>query len=273
MSAKTHYRSIFISDVHLGTPGCRADALLSFLRAHSSDHLYLIGDIVDFWSLSRRSYFPQDHVNVLRKFLSRSAQGTRVIYIPGNHDEAIRSFLPVLLGGIDVVEDCIHVTADGRKFFVVHGDVYDQVVKYAKWLAWMGDIGYHLLLRSNRVVNCVRRRFGLGYWSLSAHIKQRVKAAVNFIGSYEDAVSQDVRTRGADGVICGHIHHAEIKPMGGVLYCNTGDWVESCTAVVEHNDGRLELVHWASFEAVKETENDPELSFGRPVSAATAPAT
>lgn len=241
---KTHYRSIFISDTHLGTPGSKADDLLDFLRAHSSEKLYLVGDIVDFWALSRKSYFPQSHINVIRKFLSRSSQGTEVIYLPGNHDEKIRDIIPIDMGNIKVVDSCVHETIDGKKFLVIHGDVYDQIVRYAKWVAWLGDIGYGLLLKSNRIVNFFRRKFGMGYWSLSAHVKKKVKAAVNFIGNYELAVSQDVKDREVDGVICGHIHQAEIKTINGILYCNTGDWVESCTALVEHFDGRLELLSW-----------------------------
>ena len=242
---KHHYRTVFISDIHLGTSGCQADALLRFLRSCTTDTLYLVGDIFDLWAISRKPYFPQSHVNVVRKFLSRSDQGVRVVYVPGNHDEAVRELLPFNAGNIVVADEYIHETADGRKLLIIHGDQFDQVVKYAKWLAWIGDIGYGLLLRTNNIVNLVRRKFGLGYWSLSAAVKRHVKLAVNFIGRYEDAVIKAVRARGVDGVVCGHIHHAELKQLQGVLYCNTGDWVESLTAVVEHNDGRIELLRFS----------------------------
>lgn len=248
----TRYRTIFVSDIHLGTAGCQADALLDFLRAHRSDRLYLVGDIVDLWAIARRPHFPQTHLSVIRKLLSRAEKGTEIIYLPGNHDEAIRELLPLeAFGNIRVADEWMHVTADGRRVLVLHGDRFDQVVKYARWLAWLGDIGYQLLLRANGVVNALRRRFGFGHWSLSAYAKRKVKMAVNFIGGYEEAVVRSVRERGADAVVCGHIHHPEVKDLHGVLYCNTGDWVESLTAVVEHMDGRLELVRWAAHAAAR----------------------
>lgn len=241
---KQHYRSIFISDVHLGAKACSAEALLDFLRSHSSEYLYLVGDIVDGWAMKRGIYFPQSHVNVLRKFLSRSNQGCRVIYLAGNHDEAIRTFLPLQLGTIELLDETIHETADGRRFLVIHGDQFDQVMQYAKWLAWLGDIGYTFLISMNRYVNWVRRRFGLGYWSLSAYAKRKVKSASSFIDEFENAVSRSVRDRGVDGVICGHIHHPEIKQINGITYANDGDWCETRSALVEHHDGRLEILQF-----------------------------
>lgn len=253
----THYRTIWLSDIHLGSRGCQADALLEFLRAHSSEHLYLVGDIVDFWSLSRKVYFPQSHVNVMRKFLSRSNQGTHVVYVPGNHDETVRAFIPMVLGNIEVVEQIIHETVDGKRLLVIHGDAFDQVVKHTRWLAWVGDVGYALLLRSNHVINALRRGLNLPYWSLSAYVKSSVKQAVNFISGYERAVSGAARAMSVDGVVCGHIHHAEMRSMDGILYCNTGDWVESCTALVEHMDGRLEIIDWSTNPTSAITENAP----------------
>lgn len=243
MPKKTRYRSIFISDVHLGSRGSQAEALNKFLKSNSSEYLYLVGDIVDFWALRRKVFFPQSHVNVIRRILKRSDH-VKVTYIVGNHDEALRQFIPMAFGDIQVANEVIHETADGRRFLVIHGDAFDQVMRYAKWLAFLGDVGYGILLRSNGIVNTLRRRFGLGYWSLSAYVKHKVKMAANFIGQFEQAVELSVRERNVHGVICGHIHHAEIKEYPDFTYINDGDWVESCTAVVEHMDGRLELIRF-----------------------------
>jgi UDP-2,3-diacylglucosamine pyrophosphatase LpxH len=241
-----HVRSIWISDIHLGTRGCQAELLLDFLRCHESEYLYLVGDIVDGWQLRKSWYWPQAHNDVVQKLLRRSRKGAKVFYIPGNHDESFRDFFGMLFGGITVLEDAIHTTADGRRFLVIHGDQFDAVVKYAKWLAHVGDSAYTGLLSLNTWFNHVRRKLGFTYWSLSAYLKHRVKNAVEYIGDYEKALADEARRREVDGVICGHIHSAEIRPMEGVLYCNDGDWVESCTALVELESGELQIVDWAA---------------------------
>jgi UDP-2,3-diacylglucosamine pyrophosphatase LpxH len=238
------YRAIFISDLHLGTPGCQALELLEFMKAYPSDYLYLVGDIIDGWQLRRRWYWPQAHNDVVQKLLRRARKGCRVIFVPGNHDEFARGFVGHQFGGIEVVEDAVHVTVDGRRLWVTHGDYFDGVIQCAKWLAYVGDNAYEFTLRLNRYLNHLRAKVGLPYWSLSAYLKHKVKKAVNFISDFEVAVAHEARRRGHQGVVCGHIHRAEMREIEGVLYCNDGDWVESRTALVEHLDGRLELVHW-----------------------------
>lgn len=239
-----HYRSIFISDIHLGTPGCQAEALLSFLKFNSSDYLYLVGDIVDGWQLRRKWYWPQAHNDVVQKLLRRARKGCQVIYVPGNHDEFARDFVTHQFGGIDVSEEAVHTMADGRKFWLTHGDYFDAVVQHAKWLAYVGDYLYEFTLRLNRNLNRARARLGLPYWSLSAYLKHKVKKALNYVTAFERAVAHEAHKRGFQGVICGHIHRAEIRTIDGVVYCNDGDWVESRSALVEHHDGRLELIFW-----------------------------
>ena len=243
-AVRQRFRSIFISDLHMGTPGFQAQALLDFLRAHPSDNLYLVGDIVDGWQLRRKWFWPQAHNDVVQKLLRRARKGCRVIYVPGNHDEFARGFIGHRFGGIEVVEEAVHVTADGRRLWVIHGDYFDAVVQCAKWLAYVGDNLYEFTLRLNRHLNRVRARFGLPYWSLSSYLKHKVKSALNYVTDFEVAVAREARRRGHNGVVCGHIHRAEIRDIDGVLYCNDGDWVESRTALVEHDDGRLELLHW-----------------------------
>ncbi|MDP3699612.1 MAG: UDP-2,3-diacylglucosamine diphosphatase [Hylemonella sp.] len=238
------YRAVFISDLHLGTPGCRAEDLLDFLKASSSEHLYLVGDIIDGWQLRRRWYWPQAHNDVVQKLLRRARKGCRVVFVPGNHDEFARGFIGHHFGGIEVVDDAVHLTADGKRLWVTHGDYFDGVIQCAKWLAYVGDNLYEFTLKLNRYLNHLRAKFGLPYWSLSAYLKHKVKKAVNFISDFEQAVAHEARKRGHQGVVCGHIHHAEIREIDGVLYCNDGDWVESLTALVEHHDGRLELLRW-----------------------------
>ena len=237
-------RAIFISDLHIGTPGFQAEALLDFLKHHPSNVLYLVGDIVDGWQLRRRWFWPQSHNDVVQKLLRRARKGCRVIYVPGNHDEFARHFVGHAFGGVEVLHDTTHTTAKGLKLWVVHGDHFDGVIQCAKWLAYTGDWLYELSLRLNRHLNTFRARMGWGYWSLSAYLKLKVKKAVNFISDFEVAVAQEAKRRGYDGVVCGHIHHAEIRDVNGVLYCNDGDWVESRTALVEHADGQLEIIHW-----------------------------
>ena len=239
-----HYRAVFISDLHLGTPGCQAEALIEFLKSHTSDYLYLVGDIVDGWQLRRKWYWPQAHNDVVQKLLRRARKGCHVVYIPGNHDEFARGFVGHHFGGIEVTEEASHTLLDGRKLLLIHGDYFDAVVKYAKWLAYVGDNLYELALRLNRHLNRVRARMGLPYWSLSAFLKSKVKKALNFIADFEKALAHEAHKRGYQGVVCGHIHRAEIRMIDGVLYCNDGDWVESRSALVEHVDGRLELIYW-----------------------------
>jgi UDP-2,3-diacylglucosamine pyrophosphatase LpxH len=243
------YRTIWISDIHLGTRGCKAEFLLDFLRETESETLYLVGDIVDGWRLKRSWYWPQLHNDVVQKLLRKARKGTRVVYIPGNHDELLRRFLEINIGQIEVVSEAVHVTADGKRLLVLHGDEFDAVVRYARWLAFLGDWAYNLALAANHWINALRRRLGLSYWSLSAYLKQRVKNAVEYISRFELAVAEAAAKRGADGVVCGHIHHAEIREIAGVTYCNDGDWVESCTALVEHADGRLEILRWVEDHA------------------------
>lgn len=242
--SKNQYKTIFISDTHLGSRTANAEILLDFLRHNHCEKLVIVGDFIDFWALKRSVYFPAAHREILRIIIKWSSRGVIVEYIPGNHDEAIRTFLPIFLDNVSVMRESTHTTIDGRKFLVTHGDDYDQVMRYAKWLAWLGDIGYHLLIHANHILNFLRRKFGLGYWSLSAWVKQTVKSAVNIISDYENAVVKDVANRGFDGVICGHIHHAEIKNMENILYANCGDFVESCTALVEDFDGTLKIIKW-----------------------------
>lgn len=239
------YRSIWISDVHLGFRGCRADFLLDFLHSTECEFLYLVGDIVDVWEMRRRMFWPQAHNNVIRSILGKAKHGTRVIYVPGNHDEVMRDFVGLDFGNVSIRADAVHVTADGRRLLVLHGDEFDAVVQCSRLLAMLGNRIYDWLLYFNRWLNVFRRRFGLSYWSLAAYVKHRVKNAMKFISDFEDAVARETRQRNVDGVICGHIHRAEISDRGAVLYCNDGDWVESCTALVERYDGTLELLHWA----------------------------
>ena len=243
--ASLNLRTVWISDIHLGTPGCQADALLDFLRHTDCDTLYLVGDIVDGWQLRRNWYWPQAHNDVLQKLLRKARKGTRVIYVPGNHDEFARSYLGHNFGGIDVAEEWIHTTADGRRLWVTHGDFFDGVVQCAKWLALVGDWAYTFTLQIHVLFNRLRARFGLPYWSLSSYLKQRVKRAVSYISDFESALAREARIRGMDGVVCGHIHHAEMRDIEGILYANDGDWVESLTALCEHPDGRLEIIDWS----------------------------
>ncbi|SBW12454.1 Protein conserved in bacteria [uncultured Alphaproteobacteria bacterium] len=244
-SAPTYrYRTIWISDVHLGTRGSKAEYLLDFLKRSDSETLYLVGDIIDGWRLKKSWYWPQAHNDVVQKLLRKARKGTRVVLIPGNHDDFLRSFTGFELGRIPIHKHAIHEGADGRKFLVVHGDAFDGIVTYARWLAFLGDTAYTFALVANRWFNALRRRLGFSYWSLSAYLKHKVKNAVAFIANFEGAMAEVARKRGLSGVICGHIHHAEMRAIGDVLYCNDGDWVESCTALVEHFDGRLEILRW-----------------------------
>ena len=244
---RVRYRTVFVSDVHLGTRGSRCDFLTDFLRSCTCDTLYLVGDIVDGWRLKKSWHWDATHDELLRVIVGMARGGTDVVYIPGNHDEMFRSWLPMSLeiAGIRLCPDAVHTTADGRRLLVMHGDEFDSVVRYAKFLALLGDRAYDGALVVNRYFNIVRRRLGLPYRSLSAWLKRQVKGAVKAIDRFEIALAAEARRRGLDGVVCGHIHHAEMRDIGGILYINDGDWVESCTALVEHEEGRLELIDWA----------------------------
>jgi UDP-2,3-diacylglucosamine pyrophosphatase LpxH len=237
------FRTLFISDVHLGARGCQAELLLDFLRLHDAETIYLVGDIVDGWALRSSWYWPQTHNDVVQKFLRKARKGARIVYIPGNHDEFLRDYLGTHFGGIEVVDRMLHVGADGRRYLVVHGDLFDVVIKHARWLALVGNGAYGLAIQVNTLFNVVRRALGFTYWSLSQWAKLKVKNAVNFIGEFEAVLSAEARRHDAEGVICGHIHHAAIRE-GEVRYINCGDWVESCTAVAEHEDGTFEIIVW-----------------------------
>ncbi len=239
-----HHRTLWISDIHLGTAGCQARYLLDFLKHNESDTLYLVGDIIDGWQLRRGWYWPQSHNDVVQKLLRKARKGTRVIYVPGNHDSMARQFMGLAFGDIEVADEVVHVTADGRRFLVTHGDLFDGVMQHARWLAYLGDTGYTLILTLNRWFNGLRTRMGYPYWSLSQYIKHKVKNAVSFITAFEKVMTDEARRRHCDGVICGHIHKAEIRTLDGLLYCNDGDWVESLTALAETADGTLEIIHW-----------------------------
>ena len=241
---KTRVRSIFLSDIHLGTRGCQAELLTSFLKAHSAERVYLVGDIIDGWRLKKSLYWPQAHNDVLRRLFTLMKRGTEVIYVTGNHDEFLRKYDDMVLGNLSMVDQAEHETADGKRLLVLHGDQFDVITRYARWVALLGDAGYIALMQINRLFNTVRKRFGFGYFSLSAWVKQRVKRAVNFVSEFESSVAKECRREGYDGVVCGHIHHAEITDIQGVRYMNCGDWVESCTALVEDHDGTFRIVHW-----------------------------
>jgi UDP-2,3-diacylglucosamine pyrophosphatase LpxH len=243
------YRALFLSDFHLGSKGCQAEALLDFLRHNDADTIYLVGDIVDGWRLKSGWYWPQTHNDVVQKLLRKARKGTRIIYLPGNHDEFLRDFYGTHFGGIEVCETATHEAADGKRYLVLHGDAFDIVIANARWLAYLGDWAYDAALWLNTRVSFVRRKLGFTYWSLSAWAKLKVKNAVNFISRFEETLAGEVRRHGVDGVICGHIHSAALRDIDGFTYVNTGDWVESCTAAVEHADGRMEIIRWAEHPA------------------------
>jgi UDP-2,3-diacylglucosamine pyrophosphatase LpxH len=237
------YRTVWLSDLHLGTRGCDAQGLLTFLRETEFDRLYLVGDVIDLWRLRRDHYWPQSHNDIIQKILRKARKGAHVVLIPGNHDEFVTNFIGTF-GNILIKRQDVCETMDGRRLLVMHGHEFDSVATHARWLAYLGDIGYGLLLRINHPLNLLRSRLGLQYWSLSAYAKGRVKNAVNFISNFEDAVAHYAKLHQVEGIICGHIHTPAIKPLRGITYYNTGDWVESSTALVEHMDGRVELLRW-----------------------------
>ncbi|MBD9386827.1 UDP-2,3-diacylglucosamine diphosphatase [Rhizobium sp. CG4] len=243
-----HFRTLFISDVHLGSKAAKTDYLLDFLRHHDADTIILVGDIIDGWRLRRNWYWPQGCNDVVQKLLRKARKGARIIYIPGNHDEFLREFPGSHFGGIEVAERMVHEAADGKKYLIIHGDEFDVVVRNARLLAYLGDWAYDAAIAINVILAAVRRRIGLPYWSFSAWAKLQVKHAVNFIGEFQRVVVDEAKRNDVDGVICGHIHHAVISEMDGIRYINTGDWVESCTAIAENEDGSFELITWMQAE-------------------------
>jgi UDP-2,3-diacylglucosamine pyrophosphatase LpxH len=244
-----HYRAIWLSDIHLGASDCQATYLLDFLRHNKSEYLYLVGDIIDGWRLKKGWYWPQSHNDVIQKILRKARKGTRVVYIPGNHDEGARQFCGLAFGGIHVRGEAFHTTLRGKRLWIVHGDLFDGVIQHAKWLAYLGDTAYTLILILNRWFNRIRGKLGFPYWSLSQYLKHQVKNAVNFISSFERVMTDEARRRGCDGVVCGHIHKAELRDIDGMLYCNDGDWVESLSALVETLDGELKVIYWTALGA------------------------
>jgi len=254
------FRTLFLSDVHLGTRGCQAERLLDFLRWHEADTVYLVGDIVDGWQLRSGWYWPQAHNDVVQKLLRKARKGARIVYVPGNHDEFLREYFGTHFGGIEVTDSAIHVSPEGARYLVIHGDHFDFVVTQARWLALLGDKAYELALIVNRVFNALRRRLGIGYWSLSKWAKLKVKNAVSYIGEFEKTLVAEARRHAADGVICGHIHLAAIHRDFGIHYVNCGDWVESCTAIAEHHDGRLEIITWTQISHDDESDEDAPLA-------------
>ena len=248
MTPPRRYRTIWISDFHLGTKECKAEFLLDFLRHNESETLYLVGDVFDGWAMARTWHWNQSHNDVIQKLLRKARKGTKVIYLPGNHDEFAREYLGLSFGRIDVEQEIIHVTADGRKLLVFHGDEFDGVVHHARWLSVLGSHVYRILMRINRGLNWMRRVLGLPYWSLSAYMKHQTKRAVQFMADFESTMVRVAASKNADGVVCGHVHYPEIRMVDDYLYANCGDWVESCSALVEHFDGRLELVRWVTMD-------------------------
>ena len=261
LATTRHFRTLFLSDVHLGSKAAQAEMLVDFLRHHDAEKIYLVGDIVDGWRLKRSWHWPQSHNDVVQKLLRKARKGAEIVYVPGNHDEFLRSFLGQHFGGVEVKRNDIHVTADGRRFLVMHGDEFDVVVRNARLLAYLGDWAYDAVIAINVVFNFVRRKLGFPYWSISAWAKMKVKNAVNFIGTFEQALADEAAKRDCDGVICGHIHHAQLTTHSGIEYVNTGDWVESCTAIAERHDGSFELIRWTQLvEATVDSDRLPSPS-------------
>ena len=251
----TKYRTLWISDVHLGTPGCKAEHLVDFLKHTECENLYLVGDIIDGWKLRSSWFWPQEHTNVVRKILTKSKRGTKVYYVTGNHDEFLRKFVGfgLAIGNIRIVNEHVHTTANGRRLLVTHGDAFDVITRYHRWIAMVGDTAYEVTMQANHWLNQARRLLGMRYWSLSAFAKKSVKNAVNIVSEFENSVARECRRRGLDGVVCGHIHHAEIRDIDGVLYLNSGDWVESCTALAEDFNGRIEVIRWVQIDHLHES--------------------
>ena len=261
-SAAHRYRTIFLSDMHLGTRGCQAQLILDFLRHNDADAFYLVGDIIDGWRMKASFYWPQSHNDVVQKLLRKVRRGARMVFVPGNHDEFARQFTGLTFGGVEIARTAKYVAADGKRYLVMHGDEFDVVVRHSKWLAYLGDWAYDFAIFVNTHFNAVRRRLGFPYWSFSAWAKLKVKNAVNFIGAFEEALAEEARRRGVDGIICGHIHHPTIRDLDGITYVNTGDFVESCSYVVEHQDGRLEVLRWSRPLATAAPEAEAEEPIG-----------
>jgi UDP-2,3-diacylglucosamine pyrophosphatase LpxH len=253
VTERRRYRSIWISDVHLGTRGCNAAMLIDFLDHVDSDVMYLVGDIIDGWAMKKRFYWPATHNDIVWRVLKRAKRGTEIVYIPGNHDEMFRQFTGLNFGGVHIRRQAVHTTADGRRLLVLHGDEFDAITMSHRWLAHLGDAAYEMMMGLNRWVNRVRRMLDLPYWSLSKYAKAKVKNAVQFISKFEEIVAREAGARGVDGVIAGHIHAAGIREIAGIAYYNDGDWVEGCTALVEHYDGTMEILHWAEEMAARES--------------------
>lgn len=255
------YKTIWISDVHLGSAGCKAHYLAEFLKHNECDKLYLVGDIIDGWRIKSKFFWPQEHTNVIRRVLTKAKRGTEVIYVTGNHDEFLRKFVgyDLQLGNIKIVNEAIHTTADGRKLLITHGDLFDVITRYHAWVAKLGSVGYEGLLKINNAVNTLRQKFGLPYWSVSAIAKKKVKSAANFVNEFEVALAAECARRQLNGVVCGHIHQAEIRNIGSVQYHNCGDWVESCTALAEDQAGNIEIIDWTKArEQVLSKPADPD---------------
>ena len=252
IAGRRQYRTVWISDVHLGTRGCNAEMLIDFLDHVDSETMYLVGDMIDGWAMKKRLYWPATHNDIVWRVLKRARRGTRIVYIPGNHDEMFRQFSGLDFGGVEIKRQAIHETADGKRLLVLHGDEFDAITMSHRWLAHLGDYAYEALMTLNRWMNAARRTFGLPYWSLSKYAKQKVKNAVSFISKFEEVVAHEAAHRGIDGVIAGHIHKAEMREIQGVQYYNDGDWVEGCTALVEHYDGKMEILHWADEIAARD---------------------
>ncbi|GAC1627760.1 MAG: UDP-2,3-diacylglucosamine diphosphatase [Nevskia sp.] len=269
------YRTIWLSDIHLGTPGCKAEFLVDFLKRNECEQLYLVGDIIDGWKLKSGWFWPQEHTNVVRKVLTKAKRGTKVRYVTGNHDEFLRKFVDYRLeiGNIHLVNEAVHETADGRRLLVLHGDFFDVITRYHKWVALVGDVAYETTMSANYWFNRVRSVFGLRYWSLSAYAKNKVKNAVNIVSSFEEAVARECKRRGLDGVVCGHIHHAEIRDIHGVTYHNCGDWVESCSALAEDFNGKISIIRWVELDHLNQKPTVTPLKRAPRAAAAAATAT
>jgi len=255
-----HVRTAWVSDLHLGTRASNAEAFLYFLRDHEIETLYIVGDLIDVWQLRRGVYWPQQHNDVIQKILRKARKGTRVIYIPGNHDEFVSGFYGEY-GNIAIQKQSIHTTADGRRILVIHGHELDTVVQNVRWLAFAGDVGYQFLLSLNPAINFFRRLLGHSYWSLSAYAKKRVKDAVNFVGEFEKAIVHYAERYAVDAVLCGHIHSAAVRQIGNVTYYNCGDWVETCSALIENADGTIELLNFSPFLSSNVLLAEPALEF------------
>lgn len=253
---KFQYRSVWISDIHLGHHGCKTDYLIDFLDTIQCEHLFLVGDIVDLSYMRRKGLnLPQSHLNVVRKILGKAKQGTKVVYIPGNHDEDYREFDGSRFGNIEIHNKYIHETADGKRLLMMHGDEFDSAVRCNKFAVYLGEKTYDILLYLNRWLNTFRRKLGFQYWSASNYLKTKVKNAASIIKDFEQAVAHEAKRSNVDGLVCGHMHHAEIRKIGDVLYCNDGDWIENCTALVENHEGALEILHWS--DVIKSLKHHP----------------